>query len=434
MAVVPPTLSIESAATHTVYNSPFSRGLLVGLLTLPVVHSYLASLNVNSSSNVSHSALQAFNSTSFTDQPSPIRLSLPSLLSQPPPITASPATALLSLSVAVVLWLLVSLYRYFTRPLIKHCGLSTVDLTAANSPGRYTTDLLPAFPNTWYLLCDDVELSALPRSQPLTVRALGHTFSISRQVDGAVQCVDERQHEWESVECNRAVFVWFDVAGRPSSWQLPHIDCDLSACELLGRITHEVSCQMIEIPENGADTAHLPTLHGPFVLPGLPFVRHTWEVTWDAQPVPLQHIARLSISSTVSVCSHPLPATRTTTPIVQAGPALVLLLLDTPYGRLPMVESVTPIEGNLQRLTNTLWLPCSVPRMYGRLMMSGVVGQLERDLFVWNRKRWLRRPLVVKEDGPILKYRRWLRQFYDTTELHDAQSMHLKEQVDCVQH
>ena len=408
------------------WSTSFSRGVQTGLLALPVLYSYLASLTANLSDGVSDSTFQHSNSTATTDSPPHPLPWLPVLLSQPPfPITASPATALFVPLTAAVVWLLVALHHYFTRPLIKHCHLSHTAITAANQPGRYTTDLLPAFPNTWYLLCDDLELSAVaPPSEPLTVRALGHTFSISRQADGAVQCADEQQRLWETAECNRAIFVWYDVAGRFSAWQLPKIDCDLSQCQLLGRISHEVSCQMIEIPENGADTAHLPSLHGPFILPGLPCVRHTWDVTWDAQPAPQQHIARLSISSTVAVCSHLLPSTRTTTSIVQAGPSLVVLLLETPYGPLPMIESVTPITANLQRLINTLYLPPYIPRMYARLMMSGVVGQLERDLSIWNRKRWLRRPLVVKEDGPILQYRRWLRQFFDADTLREKEYAH----------
>ena len=411
-----PVVSVESATTGAL-SSAFSRGLLVGLLALPILHSYLASANSNASSQRSHSSLQHSNSTSAINHTSSTHLSPQSLLFQPSFITSSAATSLLVVLLAVVAWLLGSLYLYFTRPLIKHCRLNDSDVSASNQPGRYTTDLLPAFPNSWFLLCDDLELSALPCPQSLTVRALGHTFSLSRQTDGAIHCVDEQQRLWETAECNRAIFVWHDSAGRSSAWQLPDIDCDLSDCQLLGRISHEVSCQMIEIPENGADTAHLPTLHGPFVLPGLPFLRHTWDVTWEAQLAPQQHVALLSISSTVALFSHPLPFTRTTTPIIQAGPSLVLLLLDTPFGPLAMIESVTPITANLQRLTNTLWLPRHVPRVYGRLMMSGVVDQLERDLSVWNRKRWLRRPLVVREDGPILKYRRWMRQFFDGNEL-----------------
>ena len=38
--------------------------------------------------------------------------------------------------------------------------------------------------------------------------------------------------------------------------------------------------------------------------------------------------------------------------------------------------------------------------------------QLERDMLVWNNKRYNGKPLLVKEDELILKHRRWFSQFY----------------------
>jgi hypothetical protein len=46
----------------------------------------------------------------------------------------------------------------------------------------------------------------------------------------------------------------------------------------------------------------------------------------------------------------------------------------------------------------------------------GLTVQFERDLPIWNWKHFLRRPLILREDGPILKYRRWMRQFYSNKE------------------
>lgn len=31
---------------------------------------------------------------------------------------------------------------------------------------------------------------------------------------------------------------------------------------------------------------------------------------------------------------------------------------------------------------------------------------------IWNNKRFAAKPLLVKEDGPIQKHRRWFSQFY----------------------
>lgn len=38
--------------------------------------------------------------------------------------------------------------------------------------------------------------------------------------------------------------------------------------------------------------------------------------------------------------------------------------------------------------------------------------QFERDIAVWNHKKFLKNPLLVKEDKLISKFRRWFSQFY----------------------
>ena len=48
------------------------------------------------------------------------------------------------------------------------------------------------------------------------------------------------------------------------SWTVP--DEDLSGYTYCGIADHEVACHIQEIPENGADGAHLQTVHAPFVV------------------------------------------------------------------------------------------------------------------------------------------------------------------------
>jgi len=45
-------------------------------------------------------------------------------------------------------------------------------------------------------------------------------------------------------------------------------------------------------------------------------------------------------------------------------------------------------------------------------MVSFIPMQLERDMIVWNNKRYRLKPLLVREDELILKHRRWYSQFY----------------------
>jgi len=45
---------------------------------------------------------------------------------------------------------------------------------------------------------------------------------------------------------------------------------------------------------------------------------------------------------------------------------------------------------------------------------SRVYCQVERDLMIWNNKRYVSRPLYVKskEDSLVQRHRRWYSQFY----------------------
>ena len=63
-----------------------------------------------------------------------------------------------------------------------------------------------------------------------------------------------------------------------------------------------------DIPENGADIAHLTYLHGTGVssgsgtdfkdLPSGKLHSHEWSVKWEAQPPPTSHIGRMTLKLT----------------------------------------------------------------------------------------------------------------------------------------
>lgn len=43
---------------------------------------------------------------------------------------------------------------------------------------------------------------------------------------------------------------------------------------------------------------------------------------------------------------------------------------------------------------------------------SSLLWQFERDVMIWNNKKYISKPLLVKEDSAIQKHRRWYSQFY----------------------
>ena len=171
------------------------------------------------------------------------------------PLVLSPFSVLL----AVLLLSLVYFYHVLTRPL-----LFTRPLTPeqrATALRKSYTDMPPPFPNSWYKLCDEFDLvSAAPA---VTVEALGRLFSVRREADGSVVCVDKKDDRlWETCEVNRVVFVWYDEQGRSSAWQVPQVAPaeEMKGWRFAGRTAHEIICHIQEIPENGAG-------HGPSRLP-----------------------------------------------------------------------------------------------------------------------------------------------------------------------
>lgn len=95
---------------------------------------------------------------------------------------------------------------------------------------------------------------------------------------------------------NGLVFVWHHAEGEAPSWQpQPVAQVEDGSWSFVGRNEFLVSCHIQEIPENGADVAHLNAVHGPGIggraLTALS--RHLWNAEWSPGP---QHIATLRLT------------------------------------------------------------------------------------------------------------------------------------------
>jgi len=360
--------------------------------------------------------------------------------SSPSPLVSSvlPYLSLLKLShfltIGLIIWALRFYYCCFWRPFSYVQSLSHADRSIALT--RSYADLPPAYPNAWFKLCDSFEVKV---GESKIIELFGQLFTVTRmrmsseigtvaEVVGdsnhdetVIQCVDGKGKVWTVAEKNQHVFVWHDDSDSPPTWEIPTAAAGISSWRFHGKATHDIVCHIGEIAENGADTAHLNFVHGNFItnelLGGivtflLARVRHTWEATWVAQPAPSGHLAKMNLHTGISVLDAMIPMVGVETNILQIGPGYVQLLFPTPFGSILVQECICPISANLQRADNVVWAEPTVPRFIAKFILKSLVVQFERDFPIWNSKRWLRAPMAVKEDGPILKYRRWTKQFY----------------------
>lgn len=67
-----------------------------------------------------------------------------------------------------------------------------------------------------------------------------------------------------------------------------------------------------------------------------------------------------------------------------------------------------------QRLIHHVHMHWMLPTIIGKFFLYAEALQVERDVMVWNNKRFENKPLLLRanEDSLIARHRRWYSQFY----------------------
>ncbi|KAH0615631.1 hypothetical protein JD844_005092 [Phrynosoma platyrhinos] len=254
---------------------------------------------------------------------------------------------------------------------------------------------------------------------------------------------------WPSCEVGGMIVVWYHCDGIGPTWQVPEHEEILSHEWVFRGITeHYVSAHIEEIPENAADVAHLAFVHGPSILSGTDlrfinshlwtFFKHHWQAEWQPEPEPEAHCSRLLVKHHVTVFGkrfslldlvirvrqvrHTEYGTQGSVvatqkswerQVRQVGPGLVFIVFEHRFlGRGVIIQSVTPVEPLLQQVVHRIYYQHNIPALVPKFILWAECVQFERDVMIWNNKKYLSKPLLVKEDGPIQRHRRWYAQFY----------------------
>ncbi|XP_012281608.1 cholesterol 7-desaturase [Orussus abietinus] len=369
----------------------------------------------------------------------------------------------------------------------------------ADTGQRKFGKLPPVYPNGWFCLLESWQLK--PR-EVKHVSALGENFAVFRTEKGIVRVIDAycphlganmaeggrvkgdclecpfhgwsfrgedgrcdavpyskkvpeyaKVRTWKSCEVNNGIFVWYHAESADPEWSISQNE-NLSngTWRYQGRNQYLVNSHIQEIPENGADWAHLTAVHGPAMFigdlfPGL--IRHSWtNVVWTPRYKPSsspnpedstegneingrvptsgedaadstgdseenrsqRHIATMNLRHCLVLFDR-FEFLCFDVKVDQIGPAYVELLITSTLGPVFIVQTVLPVSPLVQRVTHVVYSsPLLTP--YASLILIGECVMFERDVAVWNYKRYERRPVLVKEDRGIMPYRRWYSQFY----------------------
>ncbi|XP_063792207.1 cholesterol 7-desaturase nvd-like [Pseudophryne corroboree] len=349
-------------------------------------------------------------------------------------------------------------------------GRSRADTANLVRRRRKKGDLPPVYPNGWYHVLDSQlllpgavhnltvcgEQVAVYRTQEGKVYVvdaycphLGANLAVGGQVVG--DCIECPFHGWQfhgkdgkcaripyaekvpefakikawpCCEINETVFVWYHCDHIEPTWHVPEQE-EITAEKWVyrGRTEHYVNAHIEEIPENAADIAHLRFLHEPGILSGVDlrytksriwdFFKHTWKVQWESEPAPNKHCSQMILQHSSLIFGKHYSILDLDVVARQVGPGIVFLNFKHAFlGSGVIVHCVTPVEPLLQKVSHAMYYQRNIPAFIPKFILRAECIQFERDVMVWNNKKYISKPLLVKEDAAIQKHRRWFSQFY----------------------
>jgi len=200
-------------------------------------------------------------------------------------------------------------------------------------------------------------------------------------------------------------------------WDVPDEKLLTANTQFVGVVEHSLAAHIQEIPENGADGAHLTTVHAPFVISSLSgWFDHDWDFTWTpADPDSKEaHTAVVEMKLGMRIFGSLWDSLMVKVHVVQVGPGLVHEELTLPLGLgvIYFASSVTPVKPLSIRYTHVMWCSPWLPRIVAKMLLRGLKVQVDRDVPIWTNKTFRSRPAYSKADVNIPPFRRWFKQFY----------------------
>lgn len=345
---------------------------------------------------------------------------------------------------------------------------SKQDGTKLAKNGRNLGKLPPVFPNGWFMIAESSDIAV---NQVLHISALGENFVLFRSADrqchvldaycphlganmgigGKVHgdCIECPFHQWRfsgitgkcisvpysskvpnfaEVKCwnvheiNDMIFVWYHSEDEPPTWYPNSVDSIENRKFIYrGRNQFLVNCHIQDIPENGSDLWHFNAVHGASMLTGsdihqteatwCKFFRHNWSAEWEPGGEPsMKHIGFGKLSHFISLFGK-IKLASLTVDIEQIGPGYVIMRMHTTIGPMVILQAVTPVEPMIQKVVHRFYCPIYLA-LYATLTLVAESIMVERDIMIWNHKKFIENPLLLKEDKTVAKYRRWFNQFY----------------------
>ncbi|MCG8589206.1 MAG: Rieske 2Fe-2S domain-containing protein [Proteobacteria bacterium] len=177
-----------------------------------------------------------------------------------------------------------------------------------------------------------------------------------------------------------------------------------------------VRMHLLEFVENSVDFQHFDAIHDQLRVPWtnvpVPGIRLQHRAGWhvdESEP----HVAWFRDDVELLVRGRVIPGAGADARIRIEGPGGVVRFdFDLRgRGRVVLFQSHTPIAPLRQRIRFRWFSERRVPKLLASYVVGNWISQWRRDIGIWERKIYRRKPLLLETDGPVGQLRRWYSQF-----------------------
>lgn len=208
--------------------------------------------------------------------------------------------------------------------------------------------------------------------------------------------------QWPVTEANRWIWFWYHPEGIAPLWEVEHVpeatdpawtDYDVFEWNVWGNLQN--------MAENGVDAAHFKYIHGAANVPDYEF---SWDHFWRS--------ARLFVR-----LGTPQGEVNGEIAYKNIGPGQSYTRF-TGISETLLIACITPVDKDHCVARFCFTQPkaqAAGPRAgAARAIIKDICKQFDQDKVVWDRQRYLEKPLVCAGDGPIAQFRQWYAKFYVT--------------------
>jgi 3-ketosteroid 9alpha-monooxygenase subunit A len=208
---------------------------------------------------------------------------------------------------------------------------------------------------------------------------------------------------WPIQEADGVIYVWYHPKKAVPKWELARLpECPDGEWVLAETHDWVINIHVQEITENGQDYAHFNAVHGVPFAPKGEFRLDGWK-------------RRNTVIAEMTTPRGPMTGKIDTTAM---GPGQSMVeYIDVCH--VLQAQQVTPIDAEHTHLRWQMFHPPGISDGKMRVTMARIrdlVKQVRQDIPIWNNKIYMKQPLLVKGDGPMLAYREQYARFYQFDE------------------